>query len=74
MVVSAGDPREDLENFMKIGEGSTGTVCIATYKSTGKIESNHAKAIKKPLLKCVLFEIRSSSGGEENGSTQAATP
>lgn len=36
MVVSPGDPREDLENFMKIGEGSTGTVCIATYKSTGK--------------------------------------
>lgn len=38
MVVSAGDPREDLENFMKIGEGSTGTVCIATYKSTGKMK------------------------------------
>lgn len=37
MVVSAGDPREDLENFMKIGEGSTGTVCIATYKSTGRL-------------------------------------
>lgn len=35
MVVSAGDPREDLENFVKIGEGSTGTVCIATYISTG---------------------------------------
>lgn len=35
MVVSAGDPREDLENFIKIGEGSTGTVCIATYISTG---------------------------------------
>ena len=35
MVVSAGDPRENLENFMKIGEGSTGTVCIATDKSTG---------------------------------------
>uniref|UniRef100_A0A1B0CX27 non-specific serine/threonine protein kinase n=1 Tax=Lutzomyia longipalpis TaxID=7200 RepID=A0A1B0CX27_LUTLO len=34
MVVSAGDPRENLENFMKIGEGSTGTVCIATDKST----------------------------------------
>lgn len=40
MVVSAGDPREDLENFMKIGEGSTGTVCIATYKSTGKFASS----------------------------------
>lgn len=35
MVVSAGDPRENLDNFMKIGEGSTGTVCIATEKSTG---------------------------------------
>ncbi len=35
MVVSAGDPRENLENFMKIGEGSTGTVCIATDRSTG---------------------------------------
>lgn len=40
MVVSPGDPREDLENFMKIGEGSTGTVCIATYKSTGKFIYN----------------------------------
>lgn len=37
MVVSAGDPRENLENFMKIGEGSTGTVCIATDRSTGKL-------------------------------------
>lgn len=37
MVVSAGDPRENLENFMKIGEGSTGTVCIATDRSTGNL-------------------------------------
>lgn len=36
MVVTAGDPRENLENFMKIGEGSTGTVCIATDKTTRK--------------------------------------
>lgn len=34
MVVSAGDPRVDLENFIKIGEGSTGTVWIAAEKST----------------------------------------
>lgn len=32
MVVSVGDPREKLECFVKIGEGSTGTVCIATEK------------------------------------------
>lgn len=35
MVVSGGDPRENLQNFMKIGEGSTGTVCIATDRTTG---------------------------------------
>lgn len=34
MVVSSGDPRENLENFIKIGEGSTGTVWIAAEKST----------------------------------------
>lgn len=36
MVVSVGDPRENLENFIKIGEGSTGTVCIATEKNTSE--------------------------------------
>lgn len=36
MVVSAGDPRENLENFIKIGEGSTGTVWIAAEKNTSK--------------------------------------
>lgn len=41
MVVSAGDPRENLDNFMKIGEGSTGTVCIATEKSTGNVYTPH---------------------------------
>ena len=30
MVVSPGDPRDTLENFVKIGEGSTGIVCIAS--------------------------------------------
>lgn len=43
MVVSAGDPRENLDNFMKIGEGSTGTVCIATDKSTGELLSSTQK-------------------------------
>ncbi|GLH12766.1 Serine/threonine-protein kinase PAK mbt [Gryllus bimaculatus] len=36
MVVSPGDPRENLEQFMKIGEGSTGTVCIAVDRSSGR--------------------------------------
>jgi len=33
MVVSRGDPRDKLENFIKIGEGSTGIVCIAMDRS-----------------------------------------
>ncbi|MCL4123020.1 UNVERIFIED_CONTAM: hypothetical protein GTU68_036055 [Idotea baltica] len=36
MVVSSDDPRFNLENFIKIGEGSTGIVCIGTEKSTGR--------------------------------------
>lgn len=52
MVVSAGDPRENLDNFMKIGEGSTGTVCIATDKSTGKIF--HKRSIAKLLKKIFI--------------------
>lgn len=46
MVVSQGDPRENLENFIKIGEGSTGIVCIATSKTTG-----HQVAVKKMDLR-----------------------
>ena len=33
-VVCPGDPRDHLEDFVKIGEGSTGIVCIAKDKNT----------------------------------------
>lgn len=46
MVVSPGDPRQNLESFMKIGEGSTGIVCIALDRST-----NRQVAVKKMDLK-----------------------
>ena len=36
MVVSPGDPRETLDNFIKIGEGSTGIVCIAVDNKSGQ--------------------------------------
>ncbi|XP_070781741.1 serine/threonine-protein kinase PAK 6b [Enoplosus armatus] len=36
MVVDAGDPRTTLENFVKIGEGSTGVVCIARERHSGR--------------------------------------
>lgn len=54
MVVSAGDPRENLENFMKIGEGSTGTVCIATDKSTGKAVFN----FEDPTILKLIIKIQ----------------
>jgi len=46
MVVSPGDPRENLEEIMKIGEGSTGTVCIALDRTT-----NQQVAVKKMDLR-----------------------
>lgn len=38
MVVSHGDPRDNLDNFVKIGEGSTGTVWIAVERNTSKCQ------------------------------------
>jgi len=39
MVVSAGDPRDNLDHFVKIGEGSTGTVHIAVERNTSKFDA-----------------------------------
>lgn len=61
MVVSAGDPRENLENFMKIGEGSTGTVCIATDRSTGNFHQFlfwNLILIKKPKIQVDKLPLR----------------
>ncbi|XP_058979145.1 serine/threonine-protein kinase PAK mbt-like [Musca domestica] len=55
MVVSAGDPRENLDNFMKIGEGSTGTVCIATDKSTGRQVAVKKMDLRKQQRRELLF-------------------
>lgn len=55
MVVSPGDPRENLENFMKIGEGSTGTVCIATEKTTGRKVAVKKMDLRKQQRRELLF-------------------
>lgn len=55
MVVSAGDPRENLEQFMKIGEGSTGTVCIATDKTTGRKVAVKKMDLRKQQRRELLF-------------------
>lgn len=45
MVVTPGDPRSFLGDFMKIGEGSTGIVCIATTRDGRQV------AVKKMDLR-----------------------
>nr|XP_011447624.2 serine/threonine-protein kinase PAK mbt-like isoform X2 [Crassostrea gigas]XP_019928569.2 serine/threonine-protein kinase PAK mbt-like isoform X2 [Crassostrea gigas] len=55
MVVSPGDPREDLDNFIKIGEGSTGIVCIATQTSTGAQVAVKKMDLRKQQRRELLF-------------------
>lgn len=59
LVVSPGDPREYLDSFIKIGEGSTGIVCIATEKHTGKQVAVKKMDLRKQQRRELLFnEVR----------------
>ena len=55
MVVSPTDPRELLENFVKIGEGSTGIVCIAKDKQSGKQLAVKKMDLRKQQRRELLF-------------------
>ncbi|CAG9856976.1 unnamed protein product [Phyllotreta striolata] len=55
MVVSSKDPRENLERFIKIGEGSTGTVCIAHDKTTGRQVAVKKMDLRKQQRRELLF-------------------
>ncbi|KFM63103.1 Serine/threonine-protein kinase PAK mbt, partial [Stegodyphus mimosarum] len=55
MVVSPGDPRDNLENFIKIGEGSTGIVCIASEISTGRQVAVKKMDLHKQQRRELLF-------------------
>ncbi|RXM31409.1 Serine/threonine-protein kinase PAK 7 [Acipenser ruthenus] len=64
LVVNPGDPREYLDNFIKIGEGSTGIVCIATERHTGKQVAVKKMDLKKQQRRELLFnEIKLSDFG-----------
>lgn len=61
MVVDKGDPRSYLENFVKIGEGSTGVVCIAREKNNGKQVAVKMMDLRKQQRRELLFnEVRHS--------------
>ncbi|KAL1509114.1 hypothetical protein ABEB36_003906 [Hypothenemus hampei] len=55
MVVSSKDPRENLERFVKIGEGSTGTVCIAHDRTTGRQVAVKIMDLRKQQRRELLF-------------------
>jgi len=59
MVVDPGDPRTYLDHYIKIGEGSTGIVCIATVKTTGKLVAVKKMDLRKQQRRELLFnEVR----------------
>uniref|UniRef100_A0A3Q3J677 non-specific serine/threonine protein kinase n=1 Tax=Monopterus albus TaxID=43700 RepID=A0A3Q3J677_MONAL len=55
MVVDPGDPRTYLDHYIKIGEGSTGIVCIATVKTTGKLVAVKKMDLRKQQRRELLF-------------------
>lgn len=55
MVVTPGDPQKFLENFMKIGEGSTGIVCIATNRMDGQQMAVKKMDLRKQQRRELLF-------------------
>lgn len=55
MVVDPGDPRPSLENFVKIGEGSTGVVCIAREKQSGRQVAVKMMDLRKQQRRELLF-------------------
>ena len=55
MVVSPGDPRDNLDNFIQIGEGSTGIVCIATERTTGRQVAVKKMDLRKQQRRELLF-------------------
>ncbi|XP_064604036.1 serine/threonine-protein kinase PAK 5-like isoform X2 [Liolophura sinensis] len=55
MVVSPGDPRGNLDNFIKIGEGSTGIVCIATERNSGRQVAVKKMDLRKQQRRELLF-------------------
>ncbi|KAK2707506.1 serine/threonine-protein kinase PAK mbt-like [Artemia franciscana] len=55
MVVNPGDPRNNLDNFMKIGEGSTGIVCIANDRSLGRQVAVKKMDLRRQQRRELLF-------------------
>lgn len=59
MVVSSGDPQKMFNNFVKIGEGSSGVVCTAVNRLNGGRVAVKMMNIRKQQRRELLFnEVR----------------
>lgn len=58
MVVTPGDPRTFLDSFMKIGEGSTGIVCIATNRDGRQVAVKKMDLRKQQRRELLFNEVR----------------
>ncbi|XP_028403006.1 serine/threonine-protein kinase PAK 6-like isoform X2 [Dendronephthya gigantea] len=54
-VVKPGNPRDIFDRFVKIGEGSTGVVCIATEKRTGRQVAVKKMDLRRQQRRELLF-------------------
>ena len=54
-VVKPGNPREIFDRFVKIGEGSTGVVCIATEKRNGRQVAVKKMDLRRQQRRELLF-------------------
>lgn len=55
IVVSPGDPRDQLVDFQRLGEGSTGIVCSAIEKSSGRKVAVKKMDLRKQQRRELLF-------------------
>ncbi|XP_067895812.1 serine/threonine-protein kinase PAK 6-like isoform X2 [Heterodontus francisci] len=63
-VVNQSDPRNQLEAFSKIGEGSTGIVCVATEKHSGRRVAVKRMDLRTQQRRELLFnEVKLSDFG-----------
>lgn len=74
MVVDQGDPRLLLDSYVKIGEGSTGIVCLAREKHSGRQVAVKMMDLRKQQRRELLFnEVGRGGQGVRTGERSEGT-
>lgn len=72
MVVDQGDPRLLLDSYVKIGEGSTGIVCLAREKHSGRQVAVKMMDLRKQQRRELLFNEVGGEGVAASGGPPGA--